>query len=315
MDVLATGYPSIDHILRVSHSPTVGETARLLALPDSSYSFGGCGANVAVALARLGFASGVAMVMGDDEQAGAYLCYLSQLGINTDHCLCLPGQRTSHSFMYMNPDGQYQNFFFPGAADAWQGTLALKDIAAYQFAVVTVGQRDYNYQFIQRTAEANVPLLWVMKPDIYAYPADLLDAFLARSRYVILNHIEADYVLKALGRARLSDLFAGAFADTLQAVVVTRGAQGVTVQTASDAVDIPATVPSAVIDSTGAGDGFAGGFLAGLLRGASPVVSAQLGTVVASFVLEAVGCQTNLPTWEHAMARYAAHFGHFEGGA
>jgi len=29
---------------------------------------------------------------------------------------------------------------------------------------------------------------------------------------------------------------------------------------------------------------------------------------VASFVLEATGCQTNLPTWEQAQARYEQHF-------
>jgi len=34
-----------------------------------------------------------------------------------------------------------------------------------------------------------------------------------------------------------------------------------------------------------------------------------MGAVVASFVLEKVGCQTNLPNWEMLSARYAKHFG------
>ncbi len=71
--------------------------------------------------------------------------------------------------------------------------------------------------------------------------------------------------------------------------------------------------PRVVLDPTGAGDGFTAGFLAGLLRGATPEIGAQVGAVVASFVLEAVGCQTNLPGWEQTMARYREHFGPFEG--
>ncbi|MBN1563489.1 MAG: carbohydrate kinase family protein, partial [Anaerolineae bacterium] len=50
------------------------------------------------------------------------------------------------------------------------------------------------------------------------------------------------------------------------------------------------------------------GFLAGLLRGELPETSAQLGAVVASYVIEAVGCQTNLPTWGAVMARYRDQF-------
>ena len=43
LDVLATGYPSLDYICQVSHTPAVGETGLLRSLP-ARYSFGGCGA-------------------------------------------------------------------------------------------------------------------------------------------------------------------------------------------------------------------------------------------------------------------------------
>ena len=304
MGVLTTGYPSIDHIALVSHSPGVGETARLLAVPDT-YTFGGCGANIAVALSRLGVHAGVAMVQGDDVYAADYLAYLAKCGVDTDNCERLPGERTAHSYLFLNREGQYQNFFFPGAADAWQGPLALRNLDRYCYAVVTVGQLDYNVQFIQCVTDRAIPLVWVMKADVYAYPADMLALFLSRSRYILMNHIEANYVMRACGTAHLAQLLDAA----TQSFVVTQGADDILIYTGSQPQRVKTVPPSRVVDPTGAGDGFAAGFVAGLLHNASPQSCAQMGSVVASFVLEAVGCQTNLPSWEQAMQRYVAHYG------
>jgi sugar/nucleoside kinase (ribokinase family) len=308
MDVLVTGYPSIDHIARVSRSPAVGETARLFEVPDQM-TYGGCGTNVGAALARLGFRVGAAIVLGDDRYGANYLRYLAALGIDTTNVTTLPGELTSHSFLFLNPDGQCQNFFLPGAADAWRGPLALSGLESYRFALVSVGQVEYNRQFVAQVSAAGVPLVWAMKPDIVAYPPEMIGEFLAASAYVVMNHIEAEYVLRALER-RLDESLID---ETTRAVVITRGGQGAQVHTRERMTVISAVPPREVVDPTGAGDGFTAGFLAGLLRGAPPEVSAKLGAVVASFVLEAVGCQTNLPDWPQALARYKQHFGHFAG--
>ena len=138
MDVLATGYPSIDIIARASHSPAVGETALLQSLPDEE-TFGGCGANIAVALARLGFRSGVAMIIGDDPPGDRYLQYLESEGVDTSNVIRVSGEQTSRSYLFLNPDGEHQNFFFPGAADAWNGKLALVEPEQVKYAAVTVG--------------------------------------------------------------------------------------------------------------------------------------------------------------------------------
>ncbi len=308
MDVLATGYPSLDHIAQVSHSPAVGATALLRSIPDT-FSFGGCGANVAVGLARMGHRAGCAMVVGDDPEGREYIRYLGQLGVNVDNVVQMAGQQTSRSYLFLNPDGQYQNFFFPGAADAWRDELALHGIDQYRFALVTVGALHYNRQFARCVRQAGVPLVWALKADIHAYPPGLLGEFLTASAYVVMNHIEADYVIQALGKESIVQCLS----DTTRAIIVTRGQQGSQVYTAAGMTAIAAVPPRVMLDPTGAGDGFTAGFLAGLLRGATPEIGAQVGAVVASFVLEAVGCQTNLPGWEQTMARHREHFGPFEG--
>lgn len=312
MDVLVTGYPSIDHIARVSHSPAVDETARLLGVPDR-VTYGGCGINVGVALRQLGFAVGAAVVLGDDDYGRAYRAELDAQGIDTTNVIRLPGEATSHSYLFLNPAGQYQNFFFPGAADAWQARLALRNVRGCRFALVTVGQLDYNRQFVAGARAASVPVVWMMKSDVHAYPPDVLREFLDASAIVLMNQVEAAYVLRELELASVTQMLAAG----RRAIVVTHGEHGAAVYApgaaARDGVPVAAVAPSELVDPTGAGDGFAAGFLAGLLKGADPVASAQLGAVIASFVLEAVGCQTKLPGWPAALARYRAQFGEFLG--
>ena len=53
-------------------------------------------------------------------------------------------------------------------------------------------------------------------------------------------------------------------------------------------IHVPA-FPAQVLDTTGAGDGYCGGFLAGLVAGRSLVECAAMGTVSASYVVEACG--------------------------
>ncbi len=308
MDVLATGYPSIDYIARVSHSPAVGETALLRTVPDR-FHFGGCGANVAVALVKLGFSAGVAMILGDDRYGDDYARYLLGIGVNINNIIRLRGNKTSHSYLFLNQNDQHQNFFFPGAADAWQSELALRQADQYRYALVTVGPFHYNRQFVQQIKDAEVPLVWELKPDIHAYPPEMMGEFLEASAYVLMNHIEAEYLMKSMKYTAVEQCLS----DVTKGVVVTKGAEGAQVYTADGRHAVPAVPPDPLLDPTGAGDGFTAGFLAGMLKGATPQVSAQMGAVIASFVLEAMGCQVNLPDWAQAVARYEKHFGPFVG--
>ena len=304
LDLLATGYPSLDYICQVSHTPAIGETA-IVRTPPSHYTFGGCGANVAVGLARLGFRAGVAMVVGDDAPGHDYVAYLQREGIDTRDVIRWPGAGTSESRLYVNPDGEYQNFFYPGAAGAWQGKLTLASLADARYALLTVGALHYNRQFVQLVLEAGVPLIWQLKPDVYAYPPDALTNLTRSSVLLMMNRIEADYLTRTLGVSSPADLLS----DETQLVVVTLGADGSRIFDETGVYEVPSVPPAQLVDPTGAGDAFTAGFLAGWLPGRPPVVCGRMGAVVASFVLEKVGCQTNLPNWEMLLARYAKHFG------
>jgi adenosine kinase len=58
---------------------------------------------------------------------------------------------------------------------------------------------------------------------------------------------------------------------------------------------IKAHPTSNFVDATGAGDSYIAGFLYGYLNGYDTEASCQMGSVMASFIIEAVGCTTNAP--------------------
>jgi len=86
-------------------------------------------------------------------------------------------------------------------------------------------------------------------------------------------------------------------------VIVTMGSKGSVAYTREGLVRIPRVPPTRVVDVTGAGDAYRAGFYAGLSRGYDVRRCGILGSTVASFVVEAKGTQTNLPTWTQLLRR------------
>ncbi len=305
LDLLATGYPSLDHIVPISHVPGIGQTALLRQpLEQAVMTYGGCGANVAVALQKLGFRTGLALVLGGDEPGEAYRDYLVQAGVDCQNVQPMVGAVTSTSYLCRTPDGEAINFFHPGAADAWRGDLSLNGLDAVRWGLVTVGYAPYNRAFVEQMRAAHIPLIWQMKGDIAAYPRAVVEQFVTASRIVFCNRFEAEYVCQTLGLVDIRALFK----QGIEQIILTLGAEGSHVLLPAEEHAIP-SLPVPMVDTTGAGDAYTAGYLAGMWRGYGPGVAGRLGAVTASFVIEAIGCQTRLPDWDALQKRYEDHFG------
>ena len=58
-----------------------------------------------------------------------------------------------------------------------------------------------------------------------------------------------------------------------------------------------------VVDATGSGDAYISGFMYGYLQGREVETCCKLGTALASFVIQAVGCCTNIPSAKELEAK------------
>jgi sugar/nucleoside kinase (ribokinase family) len=83
--------------------------------------------------------------------------------------------------------------------------------------------------------------------------------------------------------------------EQVEILAVTRGAAGAMIITKHDVVSVPAEPVAKVVDTTGAGDLFAGGFLYGFTRDKSHAESARYGAIAAAEVISHIGARPKTP--------------------
>jgi len=80
-----------------------------------------------------------------------------------------------------------------------------------------------------------------------------------------------------------------------EVAVVTRGAQGSIVLAGARVVEVAAEPVSAVVDTTGAGDLYAGGFLFGLAEGRDLAACGRIGSIAAAEIIGHFGARPEVP--------------------
>ena len=123
------------------------------------------------------------------------------------------------------------------------------------------------------------------------------------AKLVVCNDYEFELLRQKTGMSE-GDVLAEA-----EALIVTRGENGCTIYENGSRTDVPAVTPQRIVDPTGVGDAFRGGLMKGIASGASYKVSAQVGSVAATYALEHLGGTSHAYTFEEFAARYSRHFG------
>jgi fructokinase len=234
--------------------------------PDGSRVLGGAPFNVAWHLQGLGLAPYLVSRVGCDPEGEQVLAAmhgwgLDAAGVERDPTLptgqvrvSLTGDEPQYEIL---PDRAYDRIALDGdpppPACVYHGSLALRDPAS----------RDALRQLLERT-QAPV-FLDVNLRDPWWEPA-VLERLLERARWCKLNERE----LACLGGPGDPEAAAGRLLGRhgMERVFVTRGAGGAFALARDGGIDRVAPPPGAVVvDTVGAGDGFAAGLIAGLLQG------------------------------------------------
>lgn len=306
LELLSIGSWTIfDHILRMERLPADGETVPLdMPIGEiDAVHYGDCSANIAAAAARLGIATGLAMVVGDDFGTSGYRAHLESLGVDLSAVEIRDGAPSGHSFNFFDrANGSFCVSHLGIAADQSGFHAPLDHVAAARAVVVSEMFSAYTLAAIEHAKSCG--RLTAIN-GMVATGGDLADRFLAAADVLFLSRGEAADLLEAM---RLDDP-SGLLDSGPRLVVVTEGSKGSRWYDANGQIGMPAVPTSAFVDSTGAGDSFVAGALFGLLRGMPPATAGRCAATVASFVVEAWGCQTNLPDEAQMRDRYGATFG------
>jgi len=293
VDLLVFGDTAIDYFYGVKKLPGVNQAADVV---ESRRFYGGMGANTAVIASALGVKTALVSVIGSDAED--YIKYMENLGVQ----LYLKGVfgETTRS-MFFKENGKQISFFYKGVTEMLNKlepgkTFEKSLIRDSKIVYLCRTYLDLQKKVVKSTRGKHV----VYNPgygvfDFTKIPEDFMQV-LKRTNTLVLNHHELEH-LRSLG-------FGISFNLGPEVFIVTRGDKGCSVYARSTEVDIGA-YKTKVADASGAGDAFNAGFIAGLLHNHDTYNCARVGAAAASFAIEQWGCQTNLPTWEAVMERYA----------
>ena len=277
--IVVFGSINIDLIVPVPHLPGPSETVL-----GGNYvlSPGGKGANQAVAAARAGGAVTMIGAVGKDMFADPALSVLRRCGVHVGMVTPVD-QPTGCAIITVDANGENQIAVASCAnsrARSGQVPDRLLDIKT-----VLVLQREVpdgeNAAVIGRTVQRGGKIVMNLAPAGPIAPArfDEID-------FLIANEGEA------ASQGDLSELSR----QLRQGLVITRGAEGATALLRDGStITVPALATESV-DSTGAGDAFAGVFSAGLDRGLPLNETLRRASAAASLSCLAVGAQTAMPS-------------------
>jgi len=293
--LLALGSINVDFEARVERWPEASET---LIGHDLLIVGGGKAANVAVVARRLGVPAQSPAHLGDDVLAETALACLRELGVDLSHTRRVPRQTTGVSQIWLGPDGDKRIVLCPNANDAWtagDGHAAAQAIARAPAGSVLVLDcevpADVVHLAIAAARDAGHRV--VLDPS----PADRVPGRLDGIAWLTPNASEAEHLTGVAVRS-------AADAERAGRALLERGAAtaavklhggGCVVVTHDHAEDVPAPTVS-VVDTTGAGDAFAGGLGVAVLEGRDPIAAARFAVAVSSFAVTRYGSQSAYPT-------------------
>ena len=288
--------------------PGAGE---LIATEDFLLQPGGCAANTAIALGRLGVHAAVCGRVGDDLLGDFVERDLRSRGLDTSGVRHTEGYGTSKTVI-VPVVGEDRRFIHTFGANA---TLTAADIdpAALEAAeVLYVGgylilpslrEDELAERLRDARARGTTIVLDVAVPAGQKLAADAARMLLPLADYFVPNVDEAFALTGESDPRRQAEIFVEHGANT---VVIKLGDHGAYVRSGDESFEVVAP-PVDVVEPSGAGDAFAAGLMLGILEGWELERSVRFASVIGGSACTALGCWAGVFTRAEAEAFLAAH--------
>lgn len=290
--ILVIGSLNYDMFLHVQRMPVIGETYPADGL---NISGGGKGANQAVQCTKLGLKTYMAGSVGDDSM-GAYLrASVERYGVDTTY-LRTSSEPSGMASVYVFPDAKVCAAIVRGANFDFtrEDIDALVPVMQEAFAVVLQLEipLDIIAYIAEKAHEAGSKVILNAAP---AHP--LADETLKLCDVFMANEVEATFYT---GRSIVTEEDAkasiGAFCEKYGFdAIFTLGEKGAVGCSNGEVRHIPC-VKTKAVETTGAGDSFAGGFIKGIHAGLDFWQAANFAAHCSAVTVANIGGQDSMPT-------------------
>jgi adenosine kinase len=282
--------PDKIHILNVS-----------FLVPDMRREFGGCAANIAYSLKLLGD-RGVPMATAGHD-FGPYAQRMAAQGIPVDHIRVVDDTFTAQAFITTDLDDNQITAFHPGAMQHAHLNRVTDAGPGIALGIVAPDGRQAMIEHAAQFAAAKIPFIFDPGQGLPMFGAEELKSFIAQARWVAVNDYEWGMLQQKTGFT-VADITA-----QVEALVVTRGAEGSIVYTKGQTLTVACARPGAVVDPTGCGDAYRAGLIHGLLHGLDWETTGRIASLMGAIKIESRGPQNHSFTRAEFDRRYRDNFG------
>jgi ribokinase len=288
--LIVLGSANRDYTVLVEKHPAPGET---VLGSDLSVATGGKGANQAVAAARAGTKPIFIGAVGADSVGADVLADLGARGVDIEHVLRV-SEPTGIALIQVDHSGENTIVVAAGA----NGTLDPQTTAATVASLIDSSSvllcqleipADVVSAAVTEIEKTGGRFVLNLSPSRYVSPK-----LLAFADPLILNETEAsDLASSTIDGPADAESIARRLLAGSRSVVITLGGDGVVVADPSGVTHIDADRVT-VVDTTGAGDAFAGALAAALDAGAILTVAVRAGIAAGTAAVQHVGAQPKL---------------------
>ena len=293
--VVVLGSLNADVFARVERHPLPGET---VLGSGGEVRAGGKGANQAAAAALAGARVVMVGAVGSDAYAAVATGNLAQAGVSLDAVRTVDGP-TGLALITVSADGENSIIVIPGAnAQVGEPELAQLDSLGAGDVLVLQGEVPVGaVTAAAETAAARGARVVINLAPVVPLPGGVLRL----ADPLVVNEHEGAGALELLD-GDPSGLSPSELCETLRSrgvpsVVMTLGGQGSLIAAATGPVTAIPAEKVTVVDTTGAGDAFAGALAAGLCAGEDLVAAAHRATRFAAEAVQHEGAQDSYPDW------------------
>lgn len=269
-------------------------------VPRLRREFGGCATNIAYNMKLLGEDPLPMATVGQDF--GPYQTWLDGKGIRQDHIRVLDDVFTAQAFITTDLDDNQITAFHPGAMNRSE-LNKVGDAKGVKIGMVSPDGRAGMIEHAEQFAAAGIPFVFDPGQGLPMFDGDDLRRFVEQATWVTVNDYEWQ-LLKDRTGWDVADV-----TDRVDALIVTRGAEGSLIYASDAEYKIPTVKPAAVEDPTGCGDAYRAGLLYGLLRDLDWETTGRIASLMGAIKIECHGTQNHGFTPREFEQRFKASFG------
>lgn len=266
---------------------------------------GGCAANIAFGMASLGLSPILIAAVGIDWPD--YDAWLTRHGVDTAHVHISKTLHTAHFMVTTDNDLNQIASFFPGAmSEARHIELSpiMEKTGKLDLLVISPDDPAAMLQHSEVARQQGIPIAADPSQQMARMSGAEIKELITGATYLFMNEYELALAIQKTGWSDREIL------EQVKYRVVTLGSEGARVESLTqETIKISCPKEDLRKDPTGVGDSFRSGFVAGLAWGLDHERCAQIGAMIATYVIETTGTQEYRFTSAQFLARFSQCYG------